>query len=87
MLHRKDRAMQAGAPWLECGETVGNMVVGPEALQVYCISDPLMGSQSVQGVSGGCQPVVQAAALQGGEQGAATQGGRLGCPLRFLSPG
>lgn len=34
MLHRKDRAMQAGAPWLECGETVGNVVVGPEALQV-----------------------------------------------------
>ncbi|NXR75611.1 PHLB1 protein, partial [Pycnonotus jocosus] len=48
----------------------------------YCISDPLMGSQSVQGVSGGCQPVVQSAALRGVEQGAATQGGRLGCPLR-----
>lgn len=53
----------------------------------YCISDPLMESQSVQGVSGGCQPVVQAAALQGVEQGAATQEGWLGCPLRFLSPG
>lgn len=34
MLCREDRATQAGAPWLECGEAVGNVVVGLEVLQV-----------------------------------------------------
>lgn len=34
MLRREDGATQAGAPWPRCGEAVGDMVAGPDTLQV-----------------------------------------------------
>lgn len=34
MLRSEDGATQAGAPWPGCGEAAGNVVVGPDMLQV-----------------------------------------------------
>lgn len=34
MLRREDGATQAGPPWPGCGEAAGNVVLGPDVLQV-----------------------------------------------------
>ncbi|NXR63685.1 PHLB1 protein, partial [Rhadina sibilatrix] len=69
--------------WGGCGQHVGGSrgAAGQQLLAIASLT-PCWEATSVQGASSGCQWVVRVAAFQGVEQGAATQGGRLDCPLR-----